>query len=82
MGNGSVHINALKGLREAIEKGVVVIRSSRTGSGAVVDSAPEWSEAGMINGGTLNPQKARILLQLCLASGLGREEIIEAFNRY
>ncbi|WP_290372342.1 asparaginase [uncultured Parasutterella sp.] len=82
MGNGSVHINALKGLREAIEKGVIVIRSSRAGSGAVVDSAPEWSEAGMINGGTLNPQKARILLQLCLASGLGREEIIEAFNRY
>ena len=82
MGNGSVHKNAFSEIKKHLDKGVVFVRSSRTGSGKVVDSSPAWTEAGMINGGTLNPQKARILLQLCLAFGCDKEHIVEVFNRY
>lgn len=78
-GNGSVHKNAFAALERAMENGIEVVRASRTGSGEVVNSAPEWTEAGMINAGTLNPQKARILLQLCLAKGMGHKEIVETF---
>lgn len=78
-GNGSVHKNAFAPLENAIERGVEVVRASRTGSGEVVNSVTEWTEAGMINAGTLNPQKARVLLQLCLAKGLSHNEIAEVF---
>ena len=64
MGNGSIHKNAFSGLESAANKGVLVVRSSRTGSGLVVDSNSEWQN--FINAGSLNPQKARVLLQLAL----------------
>lgn len=80
-GNGSVHCKDLPALEEALENGVEVIRASRCGSGEVVDSSPEWTAAGMINAGTLNPQKARILLQLCLAKGFCHEKTAEVFSK-
>ena len=66
-------------LERALEEGIPVVRASRCGSGEVVDSSPEWTEAGMINAGTLNPQKARVLLQLCLAAGYCHEKTAEVF---
>ena len=74
MGNGSIHCKDLPELEKALEEGIPVVRASRCGSGEVVDSSPEWTEAGMINAGTLNPQKARVLLQLCLAAGYCHEK--------
>ncbi len=53
---------------------MVVIQSSKTGSGLVVDSA-HHRELGIIAGGDINPQRARILLALCLAQGDSRDEI-------
>lgn len=49
--------------------GVAIVQCSRAGSGRV---APRRyvGDKGMIAGGDLSPQKARILLMLCLAQGL------------
>ncbi|KKC24785.1 asparaginase [Sphingomonas sp. SRS2] len=55
-------------LADAIVQGVVVVQSARTGAGPVVDSA-HHQRLGIIAGNDLNPQKARILLALCLARG-------------
>lgn len=64
---------------EAISAGSVVVQSSRTGAGRVVDSKHHRS-LGIVAGNDLNPQKARILLALCLARGDGREEIEKVFQ--
>lgn len=58
--------------------GVPVVHCSRAGSGRV---APRryLREQGMIAGGDLSPQKARVLLMLCLAQGLGLAGIQDAF---
>lgn len=66
-------------LAEAVADGVVVVQSARTGAGQVVDSANHRS-VGIIAGNDLNPQKARILLALCLARGDSRREIEAVFQ--
>ncbi|MBR5381143.1 MAG: asparaginase, partial [Oscillospiraceae bacterium] len=47
MGNGSIPAGAEKALAEAAAGGIVVVRSSRTGNGAGVPSAPSNAEAGV-----------------------------------
>lgn len=80
-GNGSVPLVFEPVLQKAQE--VVCIRSSRTGSGPVTEGMTRWQLNGMIPSGTLNPQKARILLQLSLKKfGLNREKIKEIFKTY
>lgn len=66
-------------LADAVKTGLTVIQSARTGAGLVVDSARHRS-LGIIAGGDLNPQKARILLALCLARGDSRDEIERLFQ--
>ena len=66
-------------LGEAAAAGIAVVQSSRTGAGKVVDSA-SGQKLGIIAGGDLSPQKARILLALCLARGDGPERIAQAFQ--
>ena len=64
-------------LRRAVEKGVIVVISNRTGSGragrptdpASLREVPEGRGA-TLGAGDLNPQKARMLLSLALATGL------------
>jgi L-asparaginase/Glu-tRNA(Gln) amidotransferase subunit D len=36
------------------------------GNGVVTEDCEEWTEAGLLDAATLNPQKSRILLQLGL----------------
>ncbi len=83
-GNGSIHQDTEKGLAEAVKKGVVVVRSSRTGSGIVTPTAPDnqYTKAGFLNGYSLNPQKARILLQLALTKTQDPKEIQRMFTEY
>lgn len=69
----------LAALGQAVEKGIVVVQSSRTGAGPVVDSA-QLQALGIVSGGALNPQKARILLALCLANGDDRQRIAQRFQ--
>ncbi|OLF19526.1 asparaginase [Actinophytocola xanthii] len=68
---------------------VPVVLSSRTGAGAVLrqtygypGSERDLLDRGLIQSGFLDPAKARILLQLLLASDAGRDEIVAAFDRY
>jgi len=68
-GNGSIPTSFKNTVKELMEKGVPVVRSTRTGSGYV--SAKEEG----IGAGFLNPQKARILLTLALAEGAGPDRI-------
>ena len=82
MGNGSIPAEAEKALAEAAAGGVVVVRSSRTGDGAVVPAAPSYGEAGFIDSDTLNPPKARVLLRLALTKTKDRQEIQKMFHEY
>ncbi|KAK1975286.1 asparaginase [Colletotrichum cereale] len=68
-----------RALKDAIAGGVVVVQSSRLGAGKVVDSQSHRS-LGIIAGNDLNPQKARILLSLCLARGDDQETIQSVFS--
>ncbi len=52
-------------LKAAVEAGVVVIQSTRAGSGVALDGH-RLQEMGVIPADNLNPQKARILLALAL----------------
>jgi L-asparaginases, type II len=62
MGRGGTAPAQSVALRRARDKGVVVVTSTRTGSGMV-----PIGTRGSIGSGDLNPQKARILLMLALS---------------
>lgn len=68
-------------LLEATERGVVVVQSTRGGSGRVVDSI-RLRRNGFVVADNLTPQKARILLALALTVTCNREEIERIFREY
>lgn len=70
----------------ALAEHIPVVLTSRTGSGPVLRhtySAPgsemDLRRRGLIDGGFLDPYKARVLLRLLLAAQAGRGDITEAF---
>jgi L-asparaginase len=68
-------------LRAAVQKGVVVVQSSRVGSGrAFLLDAPR--RAGFIGADNLNPQKARVLLACALSKTRDPVEIARMFATY
>jgi L-asparaginase len=75
-------------LRRAVEKGVFVVVSSRTGAGRVPvgdeDDPQEWKpgQGARLGAGDLNPQKARILLMLALTRTRDPREIAEIFRTH
>ncbi|MBA4602367.1 type II asparaginase [Thermoactinomyces mirandus] len=75
-GDGTLSSKALEGVQEAMKNGVVVVRSSRVGSGTV---SPK---EGFITSDSLNPQKARILLMLALTQTKDPVKIQEFYNQY
>lgn len=79
-GNGSMSPAAEKGMRLAVRKGVACVRSTRVGDGHVSTSATD-ARQGLISAGSLNPQKARILLMLALSVTRDRERIQGYFDR-
>ena len=81
-GDGSIHENTFSALKEASEKGVIVVRSARVPSGVTTVGTEEWTKAGILESGSLNPQKARILLQLALSKTTDREQIRKIFEEY
>ena len=80
-GNGSVHGNTEKALQNAVKSGVVVVRSSRVGSGFVTNYQP-YRDLGLIEANSLNPQKARVLLQLALTVTNDPQKVQEILNKY
>ncbi len=81
-GMGSIHKDAEPGLVDAQKKGVVIVRASRVGNGMVVASSEQWTKEKFLDGDNLNPQKARVLLQLALTKTSDPEEVQKIFNQY
>ena len=81
-GNGSIANPTMEGLKDAVAKGVVVVRSARVPNGATTVSLPMWTKAGFLESDTLNPQKARLLLQLALTKTQDPKEIQRMFDQY
>lgn len=68
-------------LAEAVKAGIVVVQSTRAGSGRVYRRTP-LREAGFLTADNLTPQKARILLALALTVDNTAEGIARAFATY
>lgn len=81
-GMGSIHCGAENALLKAVQRGAAVVRSTRISEGRVLAANHKWDEAGFISGGNLNPQKARILLQLALTCTHEPRKIQEFFDKY
>ena len=81
-GNGSIHEATEPALYDAAKKGIVVVRSARVPNGPTIESTAAWDKAGFVHAGTLNPQKARILLQLGLTKTNDPQKISEMFKQY
>lgn len=74
--------NALRAaLIPAQKKGIVIVKSSRTGNGMVTRVA-EDDQYGFVAGDNLNAQKARILLMLALTKTIDLATIQRMFNEY
>ncbi|MGL2485777.1 type II asparaginase [Helicobacter pylori] len=80
VGNGNVSAGFLKAMQEASEMGVLIVRSSRVGSGEVTSG--EIDDRAFITSDNLNPQKARVLLQLALTKTNDKAKIQEMFEEY
>ncbi|WP_107758843.1 asparaginase [Dickeya sp. Secpp 1600] len=78
MGAGSVSVRGIAGMRKAQDKGVVVMRSSRTGNGIV---PPDEALPGLV-ADSLNPAHARILLMLALTRTSDPAVIQDYFHTY
>ncbi|AYC18018.1 L-asparaginase [Dickeya dianthicola] len=78
MGAGSVSVRGIAGIRKAQDKGVVVMRSSRTGNGIV---PPDEALPGLV-ADSLNPAHARVLLMLALTRTHDPAVIQDYFHTY
>lgn len=83
-GNGSIHATLQAALADAVKQGVVVVRASRVGSGHVMkNGAANDDLLGFVSAGSLNPFKARVLLMLALANGIGERDALQrVFDTY
>ena len=80
LGNGNPYPSVEKALENAAANGVIVVRSSRTGSGSTsVGGEVDDEKLGFLSGDNLNPQKARILLMTALCKTDDKEKIKEYF---
>lgn len=80
-GAGSIHQSHKNALKELILQGVVVVVSSRINGGRVVLKEADKKD-GFVSAGGLNPQKARVLLMLCLTHTCDQAKIQEYFETY
>lgn len=83
-GNGSIHGAVQQALADAAARGVAVVRASHVGSGHVMHNGAAKDDAlGFVSAGTLNPYKARVLLLLALAAGIGEKAALQRlFDTY
>jgi L-asparaginase len=83
VGNGNMNKASLEAAARAVQKGVVVVRSSRLATGTVGRNVEvNDDELGFIASDELNPQKARILLSLALLRPHTPQQIQELFYAY
>lgn len=74
-GNGSIPEKLTGVLKETVASGVPVVIATRCGGGVVVLPEETTEKNGFIASGSLNPQKAKILLQLALTKTNEAKEI-------
>jgi len=80
-GNGTQAL--MEQLALAAKNGIVVVRSSRTNSGAVARNVEvDDDKLGFVAAQELNPQKARVLLQLALTKTKDVAAIQQLFDQY
>jgi L-asparaginase len=68
-------------LVDAVKRGVLIVQSSRAGSGRVIQRSDDRA-AGFIAADNLNPQKARVLAMLALSCTNDRAAITKMFIEY
>ncbi len=68
-------------LRDAVRQGIVVVQSTRAGSGRTFRGR-RARESGFLIADNLNPQKARLLLALALTRTADPDEIARMFETY
>ena len=82
-GNGSIGKAEYPAMENALKNGVVVVRSSRVGSGIISRNGEANDDKyGFIASDNLNPQKARILLMLALTKTTDVNRIQQMFWEY
>jgi len=78
VGDGNSSKAAIDALAAAVKQGVVVVRSSRVGSGFVNRNVEvNDDELGFAVSLDLNPQKARVLLELLIANGITEPKAVQ-----
>jgi L-asparaginase len=83
VGDGNIPSYEKYFLIKARKKGIVIVRSSRVGSGQVTyDYNDLDSTYGLVSGNDLIPAKARILLMLSLTKTTDIKQIQEYFDKY
>lgn len=83
VGAGNLSAPAIAACAAAVQAGVVVVRSSRTGGGVVErDVEINDEQNGFLVAEELNPQKARVLLMLGLSRGLDRPALQALYTVY
>lgn len=83
VGDGSIAAQMMPAFRDARQKGVIVVRSSRVGNGIVArNGEANDDKEDLIVSDTLNAQKARILLMLALTRSHDTKAIQQMFYTY
>lgn len=84
VGDGNASEATIAALAEAAKAGVAVVRSSRTGSGAVLRNIEVNDDSnGFTAARYLNPAKARVVLQVLLANGISApDRVQEAYDAF
>ena len=83
VGNGNIHKSIFPILEKAAKDGIAVVRSSRVPTGATTkDAEIDDKKYGWVSSGDLNPQKARVLLQLALTKTTDWKEIQKYFDQF
>jgi L-asparaginase len=83
VGSGNLHRDVLAALADASGRGVIVVRASRVPTGLTLRNVEvDDNRFGFVAAGLLNPQKARVLLQLALTRLRKPEEVQKVFDGY
>ena len=83
VGNGNMNKASVEAAARAVQKGVVVVRSSRVATGSVGRNVEvDDDKLGFVASDELNPQKSRILLSLALLKKRSAAEIQGMFTAY
>jgi L-asparaginase len=83
VGNGNMNKASLTAAANAVQKGVIVVRSSRVVTGVVGRNVEvNDDELGFVASDELNPQKARILLMLALMKQRNTKDLQGLFTIY